>query len=63
MIQECCVSDLFLGRRNTHPDREPTKDQSRDVTRVQLEETMSFTGVTYRNMGEASLTGAEMTQR
>ena len=35
-------------------------DQS--TTKVQLGEPMSFIGVTYRNMGEGLLTGAEMTQ-
>lgn len=32
------------------------------MTQVQLEEPMSFIGITYWNMGERLLTGAEMTQ-
>lgn len=38
-------------------------DQSRDTTKVELGEPMSFTGVIYRHMGEGLLTGAYMTQR
>lgn len=34
-----------------------------EATEVQLGEPMSFTGVSYRNMGEGSLTGADVTQR
>jgi hypothetical protein len=34
-----------------------------DTTKVKLGELRSFTGGTYRNMGEGLLTGAEMTQR
>lgn len=37
-------------------------DQSTDATKVQLDKPVSFIGVTYRNMGEGFLTGAEMTQ-
>lgn len=51
--------------QHTHlltPDKEPMTDQSTNATQVQLGEPRSFTGFTYRNMGEASLTGAEMTQ-
>jgi hypothetical protein len=33
------------------------------LPKVQLCKPMSFIGVTYRNMGEGFLTGAEMTQR
>lgn len=45
------------------PDGKPMIDQSTDTTKVQLGEPTGFTGVTYRNTGEGSLTGAEMTQR
>ena len=44
------------------PDSEPTTDQSTNVTKVQLGEPMSFTGVTYRGMDERLLTGTERTQ-
>lgn len=33
------------------------------MPKIQLGEPVSFTGVTYRNMGEGLLTGAEVTQR
>ena len=33
-----------------------------DTFRIQLGEPMNFIGVTYRSMGEGSLTGADMTQ-
>ena len=38
-------------------------EQSTDTTKDQLDEPVSFIGVNYRSMDEASLTGAEMTQR
>ena len=53
MTQHTC---LFI------PDREPTTDRSTDTTEVQFDEPMSFIGVTYKNKGEGSLLGAEMTQ-
>ena len=43
--------------------KEPRTDQSAHTTKVLLGEPISFIGVTYRNMGEGLLTGAEMTQR
>ena len=43
--------------------KEPRTDQSAHTTKVLLDEPISFIGVTYRNMGEGLLTGAEMTQR
>ena len=43
--------------------KEPRTDQSAHTTRVLLGEPISFIGVTYRNMGEGLVTGAEMTQR
>ena len=45
------------------PDREPQKDQSIDTTKVQFGEPMDFTGASYRSMGKALLTGAEMSQK
>ena len=44
-------------------NRDHMTNQSTNITKVQLGEPMSFIGVTYRNMGEGSCTGAEMTQR
>ena len=43
--------------------KEPRTDQSAHTTKVLLGEPISFIGVTYRNMSEGLLTGAEMTQR
>jgi hypothetical protein len=43
--------------------KEPRTDQSAHTTKVLLGELISFIGVTYRNMGEGLLTGAEMTQK
>lgn len=45
------------------PYMELTTEQSMETTEVQLGEPVSFTGVTYRNMGEELLTEAEMTNR
>jgi hypothetical protein len=59
------VIKLFLGRQNTRQliaYREPRRDPSMDTFRIQLGEPMNFIGVTYRSMGEGSLTGADMTQ-
>lgn len=39
------------------PDREPPKYQSMDTAKVQFGKPMDFTGVTYRSMGKALLTG------
>jgi hypothetical protein len=44
------------------PYRELTTDQSNDTTKDQLDELMSFIGVSYRNMDKWLLTGAEMTE-
>lgn len=41
------------------PVREPTTDQSTDITRIQLGEPMDFAMVIYNNMGEGLLTGTE----
>ena len=41
-------------------DRELLTVQSTNTTKVQLGEPVSFIGVTYRNMGEGLLMGAEM---
>lgn len=38
-------------------------EQSTDTTKDQTDEPVSFIGVNYRSMDEASLTEAEMTQR
>ena len=43
--------------------KEPRTDQSAQTTKVLLGELISCIGVTYRNMSEGLLTGAEMTQR
>ena len=43
--------------------KEPRKDQSAHTTKVLVDEPISFIGVTYRNMGEGLVTGAEMTQK
>jgi hypothetical protein len=42
---------------------EPMTDQSKDTTKIQLGESMNFIDVTYRNMSQGLLTGAEITQR
>ena len=44
-------------------DRELKIHHSKDTTKDQLGEPMSFIGITYRNIIEGLLTGAEMTQR
>lgn len=44
-------------------DKEPRTEQSAHTTQVLLGEPMSFIGVTYSNLVEVFLTGAEMTQR
>lgn len=54
---------LNLTNLFSHLDKEPRTDQSAHTTKVLLGEPMGFIGVTYRNMGEGLLTGAEMTQR
>lgn len=43
------------------PDKKPTTAQSTNTTKVQLGEPKRFTGVSYRNMDEGSLTEAEVT--
>ena len=45
------------------PDREHMTDECKDTPRIQLRETISFIGITYRSLGEGLLTGTEMTQR
>lgn len=49
-----CCCDKFLTQ---------TTDQSKDSTKIQVGELMSFIGVTYRNYGWASLTAGEMNGR
>ena len=43
------------------PDKKPTTAQSTNTTKVQLGDPKRFTGVSYRNMDEGSLTEAEVT--
>lgn len=38
-----------------NPNREPMADQSKDTNYVRLGESISFIGVTYRNMGKELL--------
>lgn len=45
-----------------HPDRELMTIQSM-VIKVHVGESVNFVGVTYKNMGEELLIGAEITQR
>lgn len=45
------------------PGRILTTNQTMDTIKVQLGEPISFIGVTYKNMGEGFLTGAEVIQR
>jgi hypothetical protein len=62
----CCMTKLPREMQHTHlfiPNREAMIDRSTDTTKVQRGEPMSLIGVTYRNMGEGLLPGAEMTQR
>lgn len=47
----------------TTPDREPTTYQSRDTIKIQLDEPVSFIGVTHRNMDEGLLIRAEITHK
>lgn len=52
----------------THSARLPNRSGAHnrptsDSTEVELDESMTFIGIIYRNMGEGLLTGAEMTQR
>jgi hypothetical protein len=61
---------LFLGRPKTYIysvkigiPQQILWMYNTDDTKVQLREPMSFIEVTYRNMGEGLLTGAEITQR
>lgn len=59
------MTEFFMGKHNTRlltPDWEPTTEQSMDITKVQLDEPVSFIGVAYRNMNEELLSGAEITQ-
>jgi hypothetical protein len=53
-MDNCWVIRCFLGN-TTHissPQMGNRKDQSKDITKVQFDEPMSFIGVTYGNMGE-----------
>lgn len=57
---------IFPGEMmHTHlltPNRKPMTGQSTDNTNVQLNEPISFIGVSYRSVDERLLTGAEITQ-
>lgn len=61
------MTKLFPGRCDTHTysfqTENPPQTREQMPSKVQLKEPMSFIGVTYRNMGEGFLTGAEITQR
>lgn len=54
---------LNMTKLFSHLDKEPRTDPSAHTTKVLRGEPMGFIGVTYSNMGEGFLTGAEMTQR
>lgn len=52
------VSHYSCGDLNKHlltSDKESMADQSKDTTKIQYDELMSFIGVAYRNMGEGYL--------
>ena len=60
------MTRLFLGRCNTDflfQDRELMTKQHMNTTKFQLEETVRFIGVTFRNVGEGLIIGAEIIQR
>jgi hypothetical protein len=60
------MKKLFLGRHYIHvcsPNRKPKTEKGIDSIRVQLGKPVSFTRLTYRNMGEQLLGGVEMIQR
>lgn len=66
LVYVLCDKTIPGKTQHTHlhmPEREPTINQSVDTTKVQLGDLMSFTGVTYRRMGEGLCRGAEMTLR
>lgn len=60
-----CCDKTFLGQDSTHIGvyRKPTTKPKYGYHQSSTWWIMSFIGVTYRNMGEGSCTGAEMTQR
>lgn len=57
-ILESC---LLLNKHSLTPGRELTTDESKDTTKVQLDEPMCLVVVTYRNSGHALLIGPEVT--
>lgn len=66
LLHCCYMTNIFLGKCHTHvslPKWGSMTDKSRDITKVRLEEPMTFTGVIYRNVGEGLVTGAEIIQR
>ena len=60
-VVACCVTKLFPGRHNTCAYSPQIGDPQQ--TKVQLGESVSFIGVTYRSVGEGLLIGAEITER
>lgn len=55
VITPCCVT---LSCREDFPLQiEPVAGQTMDVAEVLLGQLLSFIGITYRNVGEGSLTG------
>lgn len=66
LVYVLCDKNIPEKTQHTHllmPEREPTINQSVDTTKVQLGDPMSFTGITYRSMGEGLLRGVEKTLR
>lgn len=59
-----CMTDLsYRDSTNTcllTPDQKPTTDQNTDTTKVQFYEPINITGLSYRNMCEGLLKGAEI---
>lgn len=51
-----------LARKVSSIPVHPAQSCSKDTTKVQPDEPMSFSGVTYRNLGEGLFIGTEMTQ-
>lgn len=61
LYDKACPGEI--QNTTTHPDRDPTINKSTDTTKVRFGEPMSLISVTYRNMREGLLAGAEITQR
>lgn len=56
-VDLCCLTKHFLGRDNSNVYSSQT-----DKTKVQFGESMSFMGLTFRNMGKELHIGLELTQ-